>query len=246
MIDIDTLVNSVRLGVAPSIYPVGTEITVSGVTQEISTFQGNVSGASSAGVTGVSVNKATYISKAGSGSGTTAFYYDGSAWHLGTVSGSVVTLTEYGITVQGTPVSGDYVTVTIPTSDIVFRVAGYDHYEPANPNVKHTVALECKDIVKMNQQYNSDDSIAFMAVTKKAMPAGKYKFTAYMACGPYTDGGYKHNTDGAYVFTTTKEIPVGGALFSSIGLCEHNPSVDTIVGAPVATLGADRDRANKL
>ena len=246
VIDIDTLVNSVRLGVAPTIYPVGTEITVSGVTQEISTSQGNVNGASSAGVTGVTVNNATYMAKTGGQTGTNSFYYDGSSWRLGSPTGQWVNLADYGITVQGTPASGDYVTVTVPTSSIVFRVAGYDHYEPVNPNVQHTVALECKDIVKMNQQYNSDDSIAFMAVTKKAMPAGKYKFTAYMACGPYTDEGYKHNTDGAYVFTTTKEIPVGGALFSSIGLCEHNPSVDTIVGAPVATLGADRDRANKL
>lgn len=225
---------------AKAIAPVGTEITVNGVMQEISTSQGNVNGASSAGITGVTVDNATYMAKTGGQTGTNSFYYDGSSWHLGSPTGQWVNLADYGITVQGTPASGDYVTVTVPTSSIVFRVAGYDHYEPVNPNVKHTVALECKDIVKINQQYNSEDGLAFMAVTKKAMPAGKYKFTAYMAAGLYTDEGYRHNTDGTYVFTTTKEIPVGGALFC-YDLCIYNPDVDQLVGKNIFAVGTDRD-----
>lgn len=206
---------------AKAIAPIGTEITVNGVTQGISTSQGNVNGASSAGVTGVSVNAATYSKKTGGQTGTNAFYYDGSSWRLGSQTGQWVNLTDYGITVQGTPVSGDYITVTVPTSSIVLRVAAYDHYEPANPNVKHTVAFETKDCIKDNQQFSSDSEFQ-IAVTKKEMPAGKYKFEIYNAfyVGGNSDlsGGSRPQANGTYVFTTTKAIPVGGGItFNYLG-----------------------------
>ena len=229
---------------AKAIAPVGTEITVSGVTQEISTSQGNVNGASSAGVTGVSVNAATYSKKTGGQTGTNSFYYDGSSWRLGSQTGQWVNLPDYGITVQGTPVSGDYITVTVPTSSIVLRVAAYDRYEPANPNVKHTVALECKDLVKDGQQLNYPNNL-FMAVSKKAMPSGKYKFTAFKAYQAIAAGTAADVTDGVYVFTTTKETPVGGGLYcDSIGT--YNPGADTIANGSVKIVGADHVVANAL
>ena len=193
---------------AKAIAPVGSEITVNGVTQEISTFQGNVSGASSAGVTGVSVNATTYRTKTGNKTGTTAFYYDGSSWHLDSQTGQLVNLPDYGITVQGTPVNGDYVTVSVPTSDIVFQVAAYDHYELENGEIKHGVVLMSKDIVKLPQQMMTPNRAA-LAVTKKEIPAGKYSITMKDVAW---QGGNNQQANGDYVFTLTKPVPVGGAL----------------------------------
>ena len=232
---VDGLLANIRNGTAPTNFPIGTELTFS-AEPTISTFQGNTQEGTSSGVTGVTVDKATYISKAGSGSSITAFYYDGSAWHLGSVSGSVVTLPEYGVTVQGTPIAGDYVTVSLSAAEYVFQVAGYDHYEPANPNVKHTMALIAKDLIKESQQY-SDGQMA-MACSKKAMPVGKYKFTAYRVGAFSSEAGYKDNGNGTYVFTTTKQIPQNGG-WSHTKFGDWNPPANFITTGTITTYDAD-------
>lgn len=60
------------------------------------------------GITWVSVNDSTFATQVSSTNGTYVFTYDGANWLLNNVS---VTLGDYGITVTGSPVSGDVVTV---------------------------------------------------------------------------------------------------------------------------------------
>ena len=205
--NLDAFMLNVKLGVGPILYPVGSELTIT-MASELSTFQGNSDSETLAGVTGLSVERETYEAKLGgreNALGTKTFTYDGSAWHL---EGEMVSLPDYGITVQGTPVNGDYITVTVPTSSIVFRVAGYDHYELENGEIKHAVVLMSKDIVKLPQQMMTPNRAA-LAVTKKEIPAGKYSITMKDVAW---QGGNNQQANGDYVFTLTKPVPVGGAL----------------------------------
>lgn len=208
------LVANVRNGTAPTNYPVGTEITFDGNEKQVSTLQGNSDPETTAGVTGVTVDRQTYFAKAGGGIGTLEFHYDGASWRLGSASGSVADLTDYGITPQGTPVSGDFVSVSTSASSYTFVVADYDHYEPVNPAIKHTMCLIAKDVLKERQEWGSPFRM-MIAVTKKELPAGKYRIsihaTAHVIPGA-TDADYDTAYDGDYVFTTTKAIGVGGGL----------------------------------
>lgn len=63
----------------------------------------------STGITSASTNVITFQEKIQDTAGTYAFSYDGTAWKLNT---TVVNLVEYGISYEGTPASGDTITVT--------------------------------------------------------------------------------------------------------------------------------------
>ena len=60
------------------------------------------------GIEWASVNAATFASEVSSTNGNYIFTYDGSNWKLNNVT---KTLSDYGITVTGTPISGDKITV---------------------------------------------------------------------------------------------------------------------------------------
>ncbi|HJB64988.1 MAG TPA: hypothetical protein H9768_01715 [Candidatus Mailhella merdavium] len=86
-----------------------------------------VAGEESSGVTGASVDAATFSAKVGSKVGTYVFSYD-SEWKL---SGQSATLSEYGVTPEGSPSSGDTLTVTLVLSDVLYTPFKYaDTAEP--------------------------------------------------------------------------------------------------------------------
>lgn len=234
----DILAN-IRNGTAPENYPVGTEFAFE-AEPIISTFQGNSSESATAGVTGVSVDRATYLAKTGTPKPIERFDYSGSAWHIGGTGGQSVTLSDYGITITGTPAEGDYITVSYSPSELVFQVAGYDHYEPVNPNVKHTMALLSKDLIKAEQQFVSNQMA--MACSKKAMPAGKYKFTAYRVGAASSDEAYLDRGNGTYVFATTKQIPLNGG-WSHTHFGRWNPAEDFVTAGTITTWDADGETA---
>ncbi|MGM9990926.1 hypothetical protein [Desulfovibrio piger] len=84
-------------------------------------------GEDNTGVTAASVDAATFAAKVGSKVGTYVFSYD-SEWKL---SGQSATLSEYGVTPEGSPSSGDTLTVTLVLSDVLYTPFKYaDTAEP--------------------------------------------------------------------------------------------------------------------
>ena len=99
--------------------PQGRKLTTANFTVEVehSNYTGGnlaevtTSIGSSTGITAANVDGTTFIGKVGTAEEKTyTFSYDGSKW---TLDSSAVTLGDYGITVVGTPASGDTVTVTV-------------------------------------------------------------------------------------------------------------------------------------
>lgn len=76
-----------------------------------------VTGASNSGVTSAKVNVDTLKGKVSGAIGTYAFSYDGSDWKL---SGETATLSEYGVTPEGSPQNGDTITVTLYVEDVLY------------------------------------------------------------------------------------------------------------------------------
>lgn len=76
-----------------------------------------VAGASNSGVTSAKVNVDTLKGKVSGAIGTYAFSHDGSDWKL---SGETATLSEYGVTPEGSPKNGDTITVTLYVEDVLY------------------------------------------------------------------------------------------------------------------------------
>lgn len=84
-------------------------------------------GEENTGVTAASVNGETFAAKVGNKVGAYVFSYD-TAWKL---AGQAATLSEYGVTPEGSPSSGDTLTVTLVLSDVLYTPFLYtDAAEP--------------------------------------------------------------------------------------------------------------------
>ena len=76
-----------------------------------------VTGTSNSGVSSAKVDVDTLKGKVSGAIGTYAFSYDGSDWKL---SGETATLSEYGVTPEGSPQNGDTITVTLYEEDVLY------------------------------------------------------------------------------------------------------------------------------
>ena len=163
------------------------------------------------GITAATVNKDTFLAAAGTHQHEYEFEYDGAAWHFG---GHAVALTDYGISVTGTAVSGDIVVIHRSATTYDCDVQGIDEDEPVDTSRKHVLAIQFHKIFR---QLNFDPPQYLVAVTAEALtawgisgnvlPAGTYNVTLDHAA-------YNGSTsqDCTVQFTTTVDIPIGGGI----------------------------------
>ena len=185
----------IRAGLAGQVSPPGALIPVQKETGLSVTVTG--------GVTSATVDEETFLLKTGhAGNAAYEFIFDGAAWHL---NGEAVEMSQYGITVSGTPAEGDAVVVHEVASEIMFEVVSLDYDVPVNEYLEHSVSLYTRDLLLYG-------SIPFCSPQKlvsvrEALPAGTYNITLDHGC-------YDNTTveDSTYQFTTTREIPAGGGI----------------------------------
>lgn len=185
----------VRAGLAPKYFAIGDQLIVN--KESAMSISSNNSGLT------VTVNADVFIAKAGE-TGTKDYEatYDGIEWH--DEEGNDLVLSQWGITVSGTPVQGDHIVVHETATQIAFDIIGFDCDTPEDTNFTHSMTLQAHNVV---QSIQFDASELLHYVKDNALPAGTYKFT--LLHGMY--GGGTSN-DGDYVFTTTQPIPVGGGF----------------------------------
>lgn len=99
---------------------------------------------------------------------------------------------------------GDQISVMRNETQLTFDIIGFDHDEASDPNIHHTMTLQLHDLWS---SYLVFDASEVLLVAKQALPAGTYNIT--LNHGTYGGGTAQDST---YQFTTTKEIPVGGAI----------------------------------
>lgn len=201
---------NIRNGAGPVNLPIRTELEFSAEAHVVTSF-GSIIEHGTPGITAVSVTEETYLAVEGVHRGLTVrFVYDGSHWRLGHLDGEIVTLSDYGVAVTGTPAEEDYVDISETAATWLLQVADYDHYSLKDSSVPHHAVLMAKNALKESHQFHTPPMLC-MANTKALMPAGKYKFTCYQAYdGSSTDG------DKTYVFTITSDIPKGGGWYHSL------------------------------
>lgn len=189
----------VRNGAASQYFNIGDQFVVERLSNA------TASKGTSTGISDVTVVAASFVEGMGeTHAGTYVFVYDGKTWRND--NGKVVDLEDYGITVTGTPVVGDNVTITETTSQLKFDIIGIDHDTPANSNYTHSMTLQLHDQWGTALVYDSPEAAFY--IDEDAYPnglvAGTYNFTWNYATGSMVNGTYQ--------FTLTEDVPVGGQI----------------------------------
>lgn len=182
----------IKLGYAPILYPVGTQF----ITHRVTNF--SVSKGASTGITSVSIDVDKYLETMGEAHSTDEFTYDG-AWHY---DGKAVSLSDYGLTVTGTPDEGDQIIVTFTLEEFVWDVIGHDIEVFSDPNIKHSMTLQMHDC------YTSlvFDAREALFAFPDGLEAGTYHFTITH------DSWVSGDVGKTLQFTITNNIPAGGQL----------------------------------
>ena len=153
--------------------------------------------------------------------GVYEFVYDGTGW-VEKEFGPNVNMTYLGISITGTPVDGDTISITVSTNTLVFQLVDIDHMTPKNTNLTHTATFQLKNIYR-NMQFMSAEAIIYAS---SAMPAGTYHFNLYKNTYVYYLNSALQNKD--VQFTTTVDIPAGGQLVLTTGSFNDSTSVDAL------------------
>ena len=178
----------VRAGKGATAFPVGTQLRTRKETSMSASLGTHT------GITAASVNEEAFLSHEGRiGNGIHEFRYDGAAWIY---ENQPVTLSDFGITVTGTPNSGDQVIVTEAFTEILWDVV---EHKTVNGSPRMVLLMH-------NCWYNRPfDAIEALYYAEEGLAAGTYHFTIQNWDAAY--GGNK-----TYQFTLTEAVPAGGHI----------------------------------
>lgn len=128
---------------------------------------------------------------------------------------------------------GSQVTVTHSVyGDLVFDVAAHNFHKKTGDENAPTMTLLMHDTIP-DISFDAAE-LLWANTTGKALPAGTYHF--YLMKGAFEGGT---GEDGAYQFTTTKDIPAnGGFRHSKIGAIESAYQPSNITGGTISTYNA--------
>jgi len=184
----------VRQGKGATAFPVGTQLRTRKETSMSAALGTHT------GITAVSVNEETFLAHEGRvGNGIHEFHYDGAAWIY---ENQPVTLSDFGITVTGTPASGDQVIVTEAYTEILWDVVEHRTVtDPADNTQKPAMFLLMHSVIYSKQF----DAIEALFYAEEGLAAGTYHFTIQNYDATY--GGNK-----TYQFTLTQAVPAGGQI----------------------------------
>lgn len=221
----ESLQHITRLGLADKLLAVGDQIETERATS-VSASVGE-----STGIKSVTVDDTKLINALGSNlNGTFVLTYDGALW-LNQI-GVSVTLSNWGISVTGTPAKDDTIIINITAKTLVFDVLDFNKHTPENKNLKNSVALGMHDVFT----YGTIPFCAsqLMYYTIGGLPAGNYKFTL-----DHARYGSGTEYDGTYMFTTTKDIPATGGFrhTNPIGGWKSSYAQSDVIGNYITTYG---------
>ena len=189
----------VRTGLHKELIKVGDQFVIEKETA-MTARVGNVDPEGIPGITTASVTPLTFINKIGTAhSGDYEFEYDGAEWHFG---GEAVDLTEYGITVAGTPVHGDVVIIHETAAQMRYVVLGIDQETPTDSQFEHSLTLGAVDVYADMQFDAAEALFAF----PDGLEAGTYHFT--VAEHPWVAGDVGKTVQ----FTIANAVAADGVL----------------------------------
>ena len=191
----------VRMGIAPLVFNIGDIIQVA----RESDIQASLG--EHTGISAVELNGDTFIAAVGeTGEKEYEVTFDGSAWRM---DGSLIILSDYGLSVTGTPAEGDTIVIVETASIINFVVMGFiDNGQNGaikikDKNLKYGMILQAEDAT-YSVQYDAAEAIYYAA---EGLVAGTYHIQLGQEGYDADNGGGK-----TYQFALTQDVPAGGQL----------------------------------
>lgn len=102
------------------------------------------------------------------------FVYDGSNW---TYNGDNVTLSTFGLSVTGTPTTGEVMDIKTTVDSIPYTFTGYDDFTPTDNTVAHNWCLE-QTYAPTTKAYDTYEAL-FAVYAGKTIPTGNYHLRSY-------------------------------------------------------------------
>ena len=198
----DDVLSIVRMGLAPAVFSIGDVIEVGRETALVASM------GSHTGITGVSVVEETFVvAMDEAGEKEYEIIYDGSVWKYGD---EPIILTDYGLSVTGSPVEGDTI-IVVETASVV-RMVVMDFIENGQTtvgNIKlHDKTKQYGMILQSEKtlyglQHDAPEAFYY---TAEGLAAGTYNITL----GDNYDTSYGGGA--TYQFTLTQAVPAGGQI----------------------------------
>ena len=102
------------------------------------------------------------------------FVYDGANW---TYDGNLINLTSFGLSVSGTPVTGEVMDIKTTVNSVSYTFTGYDDIMPSDSGVAHNWVLE-QTYAPSTKAYDTYEAL-FSVYAGKTIPVGNYHLRNY-------------------------------------------------------------------
>ena len=190
----------IKSGAASKFFEPGDQFVVNKATSVTAAVKGNI--------TGATVSLPTFITQMNEAEAKSyTFSFIDGQW---VYNGNAVVLSDYGITITGTPANLDTIVITETVEEIIFDVLDFDYDTPVTEGINHTMSLIAHDIYSYGE-IPFDASEALFYVDPETYPSGLPVGTYHVTLD---HGALNENTgqDGTYQFTTTQIVPAGGLI----------------------------------
>ena len=190
----------IKSGAASKFFEAGDQFVVNKATSVTAAVKGNI--------TDATVSLPTFITKMNEAEAKSyTFSFIDGQW---VYNGNAVVLSDYGITITGTPANLDTIVITETVEEIIFDVLDFDYDTPVTEGINHTMSLIAHDIYSYGE-IPFDASEALFYVDPETYPSGLPVGTYHVTLD---HGAPNENTgnDGTYQFTTTQIVPAGGLI----------------------------------
>ena len=190
----------IKSGAASKFFEPGDQFVVNKATSVTAAVKGNI--------TDATVSLPTFITKMNEAEAKSyIFSFIDGQW---VYNGNAVVLSDYGITITGTPANLDTIVITETVEEIIFDVLDFDYDTPVTEGINHTMSLIAHDVYSYGEiPFDAREALFYVdpETYPSGLPVGTYHITL--------DHGAPGNStaqDGTYQFTTTQIVPAGGLI----------------------------------
>ena len=190
----------IKSGAASKFFEPGDQFVVNKATSVTAAVKGNI--------TGATVSLPTFITQMNEAEAKSyTFSFINGQW---VYNGNAVVLSDYGITITGTPANLDTIVITETVEEIIFDVLDFDYDTPVTEGINHTMSLIAHDVyIYAEIPFDANEALFYVdpETYPNGLPVGTYHVTL-------DHGASDESTaqDGTYQFTTTQIVPAGGLI----------------------------------
>ena len=190
----------IKSGAASKFFEPGDQFVVNKATSVTAAVKGNI--------TDATVSLPTFITQMNEAEAKSyTFSFIDGQW---VYNGNAVVLSDYGITITGTPANLDTIVITETVEKIIFDVLDFDYDTPVTEGINHTMSLIAHDVYSYGEiPFDAREALFYVdpETYPSGLPVGTYHITLDHGAPNESTG-----QDGTYQFTTTQIVPAGGLI----------------------------------